>query len=80
MNVYEAIIPKNAPRQKLESYLAHAFPLLPGHVIRNALSKKDVKLDVCGPEKMPGPSPAAGLCCTLHFPFPCPLYMRMSMC
>lgn len=45
MNVYEAIIPENAPRQKLESYLAHAFPLLPGHVIRNALSKKDVKLD-----------------------------------
>lgn len=45
MNIYEALIPENTPRQRLESYLAHAFPLLPGHVIRNALAKKDVKMN-----------------------------------
>lgn len=44
MHVYEAYIPENAPRQRLEIYLSHAFPLLPGHVIRDALNKKDVKL------------------------------------
>lgn len=43
MNVYEAIVPENAPAQRLENYLSRAFPLLPPHVIRNALSKKDVK-------------------------------------
>ncbi len=45
MRVYEAIVPENAPRQRLETYLAHAFPLLPAHVIRNALAKRDVKQD-----------------------------------
>lgn len=43
MNVYEAIVPENAPTQRLENYLSRAFPLLPPHVIRNALAKKDVK-------------------------------------
>lgn len=43
MRVYEALVPENAPAQKLEGYLSHAFPLLPAHVIRNALSKRDVK-------------------------------------
>ncbi len=43
MNIYEALIPENAPKQKLESYLSRAFPLLPSHVIREALQKKDVK-------------------------------------
>lgn len=43
MNVYEAIVPENAPAQRLENYLSRAFPLLPPHVIRTALSKKDVK-------------------------------------
>ena len=43
MNVYEAIVPENAPAQRLENYLSRAFPLLPPHVIRNALAKKDVK-------------------------------------
>ncbi len=43
MQVYEAKVPENAPRQKLEVYLCRAFPLLPPRVIRDALAKKDVK-------------------------------------
>ena len=44
MQVYEALIPENLPPQRLEAYLAHAFPLLPPHVIRDALQKRDVKM------------------------------------
>lgn len=43
MQVYEAHVPENIPPQRLEAYLCRAFPLLPPHVIRAALQKKDVK-------------------------------------
>ncbi len=43
MQVYEAMVPENIPAQRLENYLSRAFPLLPAHVIRDALNKKDVK-------------------------------------
>ena len=45
MRKYEAVIPENQPDGKISLYLQHAFPLLPEHVIRDALKKRDVKVD-----------------------------------
>ena len=45
MKIFEAIIPENWPEGKLESYLSQAFPLLPLRIIRDALQKRDVKIN-----------------------------------
>ena len=45
MRVYEARVPDQAAGMKLEKYLSLAMPLLPAHVIRDALSARDVKMD-----------------------------------
>lgn len=45
MRVYEAEVPAHLDGARLETYLAQALPLLPGHVIRDALKKRDVKMD-----------------------------------
>lgn len=43
MNVYTCRVPENLPRMKIAAYLAHALPLLPYNVVRDALKKRDVK-------------------------------------
>lgn len=45
MRIYEAIIPENRPAGRLENYLMQAFPLLPPRIIREALQKRDVKMN-----------------------------------
>lgn len=45
MQVYEAIVPESAEGLRAERYLSQAFPLLPAHVLREALSRRDVKMD-----------------------------------
>ena len=45
MRVYQALPPPQAEGRRIEEYLAKALPLLPQHVIRDALQKKDVKMD-----------------------------------
>ena len=38
-------VPENVPAMPLEKYLRRAWPLLPGRVIRDALKKKDVRIN-----------------------------------
>ena len=45
MRVYEAVIPEKAQGMRLDKYLSLAMPLLPAHVIRDALATRDVKMD-----------------------------------
>lgn len=45
MRIYEAVIPENWPAGRLDIYLAQAFPLLPSRIIRDAMQKRDVKLN-----------------------------------
>lgn len=45
MRVYEANAPEEMGAVRLENYLAQAMPLLPAHVIRDALAKRDVKMN-----------------------------------
>lgn len=45
MRVYEVIVPKEAQKQRVENYLYQALPLLPQHVIRDAVKKRDVKMN-----------------------------------
>ena len=45
MRVYEARVPEGLAPVKMALYLRRAFPLLPDHVLRDALSARDVKQD-----------------------------------
>lgn len=45
MRVYEACVPESAEGMRADRYLAQAFPLLPAHVVRDALNARDVKMD-----------------------------------
>lgn len=45
MKIYVCCVPENLPAMKWEAYLAHALPLLPYTVIRDALKRRDVKAD-----------------------------------
>ena len=45
MRVYTALIPEHPGEKTLEAYLAHAMPLLPYFVIRDAFEKRDVKMN-----------------------------------
>ena len=45
MRVYTALIPEQPGEKTLEAYLAHAMPLLPYFVIRDAFEKRDVKMN-----------------------------------
>ena len=45
MNVYEARVPLTWSPVRVSRYLARAFPLLPEHVVREALKNRDVKLN-----------------------------------
>ncbi|MBQ8081145.1 MAG: RluA family pseudouridine synthase [Clostridia bacterium] len=45
MRIYRILIPDSIPPQRLDKYLRQALPLLPEHVIRDAFSARDVKLD-----------------------------------
>ena len=45
MKRYSVVIPINQPRVRLAQYIRQAFPLLPAWVMRDALKKRDVKLD-----------------------------------
>lgn len=44
MRLFEAVIPEGAAG-RLDSYLAQALPLLPAHVLRDAFTARDVKMD-----------------------------------
>ena len=44
MRVYSALIPEQPADSSLEAYLAHAMPLLPQFVIRDAFNRRDVKM------------------------------------
>ena len=44
MRLYEAVIPPGASG-RLDSYLIQALPLLPAHVLRDAFTARDVKMD-----------------------------------
>lgn len=41
----EHIIPRGVPAMPLEKYLKRAWPMLPGRVLRDALKKKDVRVN-----------------------------------
>ena len=45
MRVYEARVPQGLAPVKMALYLRRAFPLLPEHVLRDALNARDVKQD-----------------------------------
>ena len=45
MRVYEAFVPESAEGLRAEKYLSQAFSLLPAHVVRDALGKRDVKMN-----------------------------------
>ncbi|MBR1585797.1 MAG: RluA family pseudouridine synthase [Clostridia bacterium] len=45
MRIYRAEVPQRAEGKRLDDYLGKAMPLLPQHVIRDALKNKDVKMD-----------------------------------
>ena len=45
MRVYEARVPQGLAPVKMALYLRRAFPLLPEHVLRDALNARDVKMD-----------------------------------
>ncbi len=45
MRVYTAKVPDRAAEKTLESYLAHAMPLIPPHVLRDAFARRDVKVN-----------------------------------
>lgn len=45
MYLYECDVPENLPEMKLAAYLSKAFPLLTQNTLRDALKKKDVKVD-----------------------------------
>ena len=51
---YCVTVPENIPEMSLQNYVAHAFPLLPGSVVRDAFSKRDVKMNGarCGKDAM----------------------------
>ena len=42
---YSVNVPENIPEMTLLNYIARAFPLLPGNVIRDAFNKRDVKMN-----------------------------------
>ena len=39
------VIPEGVPEMPLERYLRRAWPLIPGRVLRDALKKKDVRVN-----------------------------------
>ena len=45
MRLYTAVIPENTGEKTIEAYLAHAMPLLPQFVIRDAFANRDVKMN-----------------------------------
>lgn len=45
MRVYEVTAPEAAQNLRLENYLIQALPVLPHHVIRDAIKKRDVKMN-----------------------------------
>lgn len=45
MRVYEAFVPERAENMRLERYAAQAFSLLPPHVLRDAFTRRDVKVN-----------------------------------
>jgi 23S rRNA pseudouridine955/2504/2580 synthase len=45
MAVFEGIIPENLPPMRLDKYLQRALPELPAWAIREAFSRRDVKMD-----------------------------------
>ena len=45
MRVYEAQAPAGLTPVKTALYLRRAFPLIPEHVLRDALNARDVKVD-----------------------------------
>ena len=45
MALYEAAVPQRAAGMTLERYLRKALPLLPPHALRDAFSRRDVKMD-----------------------------------
>ncbi len=45
MQVYQAVVPETVSERTLEAYLIKALPLLPQFVIRDAFSRRDVKMD-----------------------------------
>ena len=45
MNVYEATVPACAEGMQAMRYIQQAMPLLPAHVVRDAFSRRDVKMD-----------------------------------
>lgn len=42
---YCVTVPENIPEMTLQSYISHAFPLLPGAAVREAFNKRDVKMN-----------------------------------
>ena len=45
MNVYEATVPACAEGMQAARYIQQAMPLLPAHAVRDAFSRRDVKMD-----------------------------------
>lgn len=49
----EHVVPPQVSALPLERYIKRAWPMMPGHVVRDALKKKDVRVNgvKCGPEQ-----------------------------
>ena len=63
MFVYEARAPQGLAPVKTALYLRRAFPLIPDHVLRDALNARDIKLDGvrAGPETLVSPGASVRL-------------------
>ena len=57
MRLYTALIPDRVAEKTLSSYLTHALPLLPAHVLRDAFARRDVRMDGrrAGADEAPAP-------------------------
>lgn len=42
---YSVNVPENIPEMTLQNYISRAFPLLPGAAVREAFSKRDIKMN-----------------------------------
>lgn len=72
MNRYTVHVPQHVPKIKLGAYVRHAFSLLPESVLREAFSRRDVKMDGkrCGRDEYvrPGSEVSVFTTCAMDIP------------
>jgi len=67
MRVYRVTVPGGLQERTLESYLRHALCLIPQRTLREAFSKRDVKMD--GRRASPDEKPVPGTVVEVYTPF-----------